>query len=352
MPQNGGIRYGLVCIKNVGRLAVEGIVKERNANGKFKDFTDFARRVPSDALNRRMIESLIKGGAFDCFGKGRFTLLANYEQILDMESHSKSLLDGGQMFFDFLLQEEYKYVEVKENRRMKLQYEKEVTGRYITGHPLDGYEEEFKAFNFNTSMLLPIEEETMVDDEEEGEANTTYQVKDGDRIYFGGLLSGVTVKTSQKTGKRWGYAILEDLYGSAEVVFYNRVYSESKNYIEDDALVRIRGKIVISGDDVPPKIEVLSVTPWALEEKEIIEDTRTLCVRIENDVQLYQRVMELLDKNKGVGGCKVILQVETLRDDGTWDKKGYRLPFKVEAPDALKSTLIGLVGYNNVKIID
>ena len=78
LPENGGIRYGLVCIKNVGRAAVDGMVRERKQNGKFKDFSDFVKRVPADCLNKRLLESLIKGGAFDCFGKSRNTLMANY----------------------------------------------------------------------------------------------------------------------------------------------------------------------------------------------------------------------------------------------------------------------------------
>lgn len=350
LPEGGGIRYGLVCIKNVGKSAVDEIVKTRNNTGKFNDFSDFARRVPGDALNKRMIESLIKGGAFDCFGKNRSTLMANYEQILNIESKSKSLLDGGQMFFDFLLQDDYKYIEVKENRRSKLMYEKEVLGRYLSGHPLDGYEEEFASFNFNTSMLIPTERETdELDEDGAAEVEFVYQVNNGDRVYFGGMLSGVTVKVSQKTGKKWGYATLEDLYGSTEIVFYNRVYAESKNYLVDDALVRLKGKIVLA-EDLPPKIEIQSVSPWTLQEKETVIDNRTLCIRIENDVERFKKVQEILEDNRG-SGCKVVIQVETLNADGTWDKKGYRMPYTVANADMMKSKLVGLVGYNNVKII-
>ncbi len=350
LPEKGGIRYGLVCIKNVGRSAVDGIVKERNANGEFKDFSDFARRVPNDALNRRMIESLIKGGAFDCFGKTRSTLMENFEEIITIETKAKSIADGGQMFFDFLTETDFRYREVKDNRRQKLMDEKEVLGRYLSGHPLDGYEDEFKSFNFNTSMLLPIERDTAVEDENgEEEIEVTYQVKNGDRVYFGGMLSGVTIKISKKTGKKWGYAILEDMNGSTEVVFYNRAYSECRQYILDDALVRVRGKVVINPDS-PPKIEVISVAPWALVEKEDVIDDRRLCIRIENDISLYERILSVLEANRG-SGCKVIIQVETPREDGTIDKRGYQMPFTVMNADGLKMTLIGLVGYNNVKII-
>ncbi|MBR1747850.1 MAG: DNA polymerase III subunit alpha [Clostridia bacterium] len=349
LPEGRGIRYGLVCIKNVGRAAVDGMVKERKENGKFKDFSDFVRRVPSDALNKRLLESLIKGGAFDCFGKTRNTLMANYEEILNRETKAKNLLDGGQMFFDFMIEDEYQYKEVKDNRRTKLADEKDVLGRYLSGHPLDGYEEEFKQFDFNTTMLTPIEDETAVPEEGEEEVPLTYAVENGARVHFGGLLSGVTMKVS-KTGKRWGFATLEDFYGSTEVVFYSRVLQESKQYIVDDALVRVTGKIVIN-DNAPPKIELLSVRPWDLAEKEeVIIDDRTLCVRIENDVNLYNAVMELLQKRQG-SGAKVVIQVETRRPDGSVEKKGYRMPFTVKDADDVKANLVGIVGYNNVKII-
>lgn len=352
LPENGGIRYGLVCIKNVGRAAIDGVVKERKQNGKFTSFSDFARRVPMDALNRRMLESLIKGGAFDCFGHNRSTLMANYENILSREIQSKELMASGQMFFDFMMEDDYKYMEVKENRRIKLKDEKDVLGRYLSGHPLDGYEEEFKSFDFDTSKMLPVKEENDVEESGEEEAEEkpdVYLVNNGDKVFFGGLLSGVTVKTSQKTGKRWGYAMIEDMAGSAEIVFYARALEQYKQLLVDDALVKIRGRININSDGIP-KIEVQAVFPWQLEEKETFVDTRTLCIRIENDYELFDRVKALLEKNRGAGS-KVIIQVDTY-ENGQVKKAGYRLPFTVANPDSLKSQLIGMVGYENVKIRD
>jgi len=353
LPENGCIRYGLVCIKNVGKAAIDDVVKERNQNGKFENFSDFVRRVPMDALNRRMLESLIKGGAFDCFGLNRSTLMANYENILNMEIDAKHLMNSGQLCFDFMLSQDYKYTEVRESRRVKLMNEKEVLGRYLSGHPLDGYEEEFKEFNFDTTKILPVNLSETSDEgfegtEEEDEIEETYQVNDGDRVYFGGMLSGVTIKTSKKTGKRWGYATIEDLYGSAEIVFYTRVLEQYKQLLIDDNLVKIKGKISMSPGS-PPRIEVLSVTGWTLQEKEELSDNRTLCIRIENDADLYQRVIALINANSGPG-CKVIIQVDSYVD-GKYTKTGYRLPHTVSNPDSIKTTLIGMVGYNNVKFI-
>ncbi len=352
LPENGGIRYGLVCIKNVGRSAIDSVVKERNAGGKFKDFSDFIRRVPAEALNRRMLENLIKGGAFDCFGLSRSTLLANYEEVMKIELQSKDLLNSGQLCFDFMVDTEFEYKPVPENKRVKLMDEKEVLGRYLSGHPLDDYKEEFSVFNFDTSKILPVREEgdDAVEETDE-EVPVTYQVKNGDRVYFGGMLSGVTVKVSKNTGKKWGFAVLEDMAGSAEIVFYGNAYEKYKSLLVDDNLVKIKAKINF-GSDGEPKIEVQSVTGWTLEEKEEIMDNRTLCIRLDpNNVSLCNEVNDFLEKYKGAG-CEVIVQMEGYDASGKLTRKGYKLPYTVANPDSFKSTLISMVGYNNVKLID
>ncbi len=340
IPEGDAIRYGLVCIKNVGRAAIDAVVKERKENGPFTDFSDFVRRASSDALNRRMLESMIKGGVFDCFGHNRATLMSNFENILSMEISNRSLRSGGQMFFDFMLQEEYQYTEVSESKMARLQLEKEVLGRYITGHPLDGHEEEMKKFTFDSTKFIPIEKEP--EDEEEGSDDDAeeYPVKNGESVYFGGILSDVIVKVNPKSGKKWAAGVCEDLNGSFEVVFFGNAYNSYKQLIHDDALVKIRGKVSIA-EGGKPKIEAQSVYGWGLEEKEAIVDNRVLCVRIDNDVDTYNRVMELLAKYRGDGN-PVKIQM---------DGKLYRLNFTIMGIDALKNTLIGIVGYQNVKIL-
>lgn len=355
LPEKDGIRYGLVCLKNVGKAAIDAVVAERNKNGPFKDLSDFIRRVPSEAINKRMVESLIKGGAFDCFGYNRTTLMANYEQVMDMEANTKKLLSDGQMVFDFMLRSNYKYKVLPENEKVKLAFEKDVAGRYITGHPLNRYAKEFEKFRFNTSMLLPVKVEETVEEGEGTEEDAAvsekeiYQVKNGERVSFGGILSGVTVKTSQKTGQRWGYATLEDLYGSTEIVFYGNTYKNYSGLLTDDAIVKLSGKIVLA-EDLPPKIEVLAVTPWEVSDAAPVEDDRTLCLRLGDDKYLFDRVMAYLKDHIGPG-CKVIVQLESTAPDGTRKAKGYRMNFTVEGVDMLKSDLIGMLGYGNVKII-
>ena len=346
VPENGGIRYGLACIKNVGRAAVDSLVEEREKNGKFKDLSDFIRRVNTDALNRRMIESLIKGGAFDCFGHNRATLMANYDAVLEREMKNKTLMGGDQFFFDFLLEnDDFKYKPVNESKQARLKLEKEVLGRYVTGHPLEDHEEEFKKFNFNTTMLAPIEDETQepeFDDEGNAVLHYKYNVTDGQQITFGGILSEVTIKVN-KNNKKWGFATIEDFYGSAEITFFGNTLSKYKDLLVDDTLVKLKGKITISEDRPVPKIEVQAVFPWGLSDKEIVEDTRTLCLRLDNDEETYRKVMEILNYYKDEMGAKVKIQVE---------RKLYNLNFRVANVVGIKNRLVGIVGYNNVKILD
>lgn len=346
VPENGGIRYGLACIKNVGRAAVDSVVEEREKNGKFNDLSDFIRRVNTDALNRRMIESLIKGGAFDCFGHNRATLMANYDAVLEREMKNKTLMGGEQIFFDFLLEnDDFKYKPVTESKQERLKLEKEVLGRYVTGHPLEDHEDEFKNFNFNTTMLAPIEDDTQepeYDDEGNMVMHYKYNVTDGQQITFGGILSDVTIKVN-KNNKKWGFATIEDFYGSAEITFFGNTLGKYKDLLVDDSLVKLKGKINISEDRPIPKIEVQAVFPWGLSDKEIIEDTRTLCIKLEDDEEMYSKVMDILNYYKDEQGAKVKIQVE---------RKLYNLNFRVANVVGIKNRLVGIVGYNNVKILD
>lgn len=345
VPEKGNIRYGLACIKNVGRSAIDYVVQEREANGKYKDFSDFARRVAGGNINKRMIESLIYGGAFDCFGLSRNTLIANYEQIMERETSNKNLIDGGQMFFDFMVEEDYKYRIVPDNKREKLALEKSVLGRYISGHPLDGHEEEFASFDFNIDMLNPVIEKDDISQIEEAledgvtsDNEEKFLVEDGQDVFFGGLLSEVSVKVSGKTGRAFCVANVEDMTGSAEVVFYNKVYEKRKQLFINDNLVRVKGRIKLETDS-RPQIIANDIYSWTLEEKEEVIDGRTLYINIGDD-DMLGKVCQMLEKNKG-GSVPIKIQR---------GNKLFTLNYKVAGADILKNQLMGLIGYANVKL--
>ena len=161
------IRFGLGSVKNVGTSAVETIVQEREKNGEFKSFTDFAERMQGEAVNKKCIESLIKSGAFDELGETRHTLLNSFEGVLDtISGETKKSIEGQVTMFDIASQEtteKHKYTLNKAeeyDERELLDMEKEMLGIYISGHPLAKLQEKIKAnTNINTLQMISMKEE-------------------------------------------------------------------------------------------------------------------------------------------------------------------------------------------------
>lgn len=237
-----------------------------------------------------------------------------------------------------MIREDYRYKELAESQKEKLAFEKEVAGRYLSGHPLAGREEDFKSFDFNLGMLAPVSDE----EQEEGSENVAeYAVAHGTDVFLGGILSDVTIKFSAKSGKNWGFAILEDMYDSIEVLFFNRALEKYKKYLIDDKLVKIRGKIMLE-DSAYPKIEVREVIPWELEEAPEDSDTRTLCMKFDlGDAECLNRVQDILKARKGSNPIKI-------QSNG----KVYQLDYTTGGLDIIKEQLINIVGFRNLKILD
>ncbi|HOL60627.1 MAG TPA: DNA polymerase III subunit alpha [Clostridia bacterium] len=347
-PEGRGIRYGLACIKNVGKSATEKIKEERSANGEFKDLYDFLERTHG-ILNKRAIESLIKGGALDCFGLNRATLMANYEEILTDVDRRNKLSSSNQInIFDMLGEEAapYKYLHCKEfNNREKLLMEKEMLGMYITGHPLAGYEEDFRNFNFNTSMLPKRRDENDFEEDESIIEDIPEEslVEDNMEVYTGGILADYAIKRT-KDSKEMAVGILEDVYDRIELVLFSRALERCKRYLEKDTLVRVKGRLSLRDDDV--KITVDELTPWDLAAKDVepeepVNDNRTLCIRLfSGDNGKYERVCDILRAHPGRYPVKI--QV---------DKKVFLHNIRVGNLEALQKELIGIVGSENIKII-
>lgn len=345
LPENGKIRYGLVCIKNVGGKAVGNIVKERKENGIFKDFIDFCRRISDLGVNKKMLESLIKGGALDCFKLPRATLLANYEQILARETKNNQMTTGIQMCMLDIVEEQYDFQIIEDNRLEKLLQEKEVAGRYISGHPLDGQANIFASFTFNTSMLKPIIEKVNSDDDDEDEEiedfdSYKYQVEDGQKVNFGGLLGGISIKTSARTGKKFGFGFIEDMEGSCEISFFDRVYDRYKDLLVNDNIVKIAGRVAIKPGK-SPQISVMSVSPFELN-NDVFEkdDERILYINYFSDAA-FEKTYAVLNQFKANKGSTVIVQK---------GKTLYTIEFKIKDIEKIKNIIGKELGFQNVKI--
>ena len=241
-------------IKNVGIAAINSIVEEREKNGKYENFASFCERIQDKGINKKCVESLIKAGVFDDFGKTRATLLASFEGIIDLiNNSSKKVMENQVSMFDLMEEEEaietkkYVFVEKPEfEEKELLSLEKEMIGVYISGHPLEKYRELLeKMTNINTLNLLKIN----ADMEEFGK---TVEYKDNQNVKYAGIITKIKKKFT-KNNTIMAFVTMEDLYGSVELIVFDSVYHASQNALLEENVVLVEGRLSIREDE-PAKI--------------------------------------------------------------------------------------------------
>ena len=245
-PDGGAIRFGLGAIKNVGASAVESMVTARAKGGRFASIYDFCERVDLGAVNRRMIESLVKAGAFDSMEGSRAQLMAVIDGAMESGARAHKDRESGQSgLFAALIEEQpraaHPLPKVKDwTGQEKLIGEKEVLGFYITGHPLDHYMGKVKELATHTTGQL------------EGLAKNT-------EVALCGILTGIQRRRS-KEGKLWASMQIEDLEGSSEGMVFSTQYERLLALFEEDKAVLVRG-LVLPEENAPPKISVQDIVP-------------------------------------------------------------------------------------------
>ncbi len=269
------IRFGLGTIKNVGIGVVDSIVHEREKNGPYESFTSFCERVKDESVNKKCIESLIKAGAFDDFGKTRATLLASFEAIVDtINNESRNKIENQVSMFDLMEdkqenieKQKYTFIEKEEmETRELLSLEKEMLGVYISGHPLDKYRKQIeKQSNISTINMMKINEEV----ETVGESIT---YKDGQNVKFVGIISKVKKKFTKKN-TTMAFVTLEDFYGSTELIVFDSVYQKASHILVEDNIILVDGRLSIREDE-PAKIVASSIKEFSEEER--IEEKRNI----------------------------------------------------------------------------
>ena len=257
------IRFGLGSIKNVGIAVIDSIVNEREKNGNFENFTSFCERIKDSGVNKKCIESLIKAGAFDEFGKTRSTLLASYEAIVEAISNEyKNKMENQVSMFDLMSENEeieskkYSFVE-KEELELKelLSYEKEMLGVYISGHPLDKLKDLIeKNTNITTLEMNKINE----DISQYGESKL---YKDGTYVKFAGIISKVTKKFTRKN-TTMAFITVQDYYGIAEIVVFDSIFEKSRDILLEDNIVFIEGRLSIREEE-PVKIVANNISEFS-----------------------------------------------------------------------------------------
>ncbi len=239
----GQIRYALSAIKSVGRPVIDAVVAERDARGPYQNLGDFVTRVTDRDMNKRVVEHFIKAGAMDSLGGTRKQLLSVYLQVIDgIQQNRKNNLAGQLSLFDIAGEEEKVDYQVslpdvgEYSKEMKLAFEKEVLGIYISGHPLEEYRDTWKKNITNTTADFALDEET-------GEP----RVADGAKVTIGGMITEKKIKYT-KNEKVMAFLQVEDLVGSVEVIVFPRDYEKYGNAVMEDSKVFIKGRVSVEED--------------------------------------------------------------------------------------------------------
>ena len=332
---NGNIRYGLAAIKGVGRPVIEQIIRDREEHGTFRDLKDFLERLSGKEVNKRAVENFIKSGAFDSLKGTRKQFMIIYVQIMDQVAQNKKNSLAGQMsLFDIVDDEQKKEFEVtlpdvgEYQKETMLAFEKEVLGVYLSGHPLEDYEEKWKKNISRTTLDFQIDDET-----------GRTKVHDGAKEIVGGMITNKTIKYT-KTNKVMAFITLEDLVGSVEVVIFPRDFEKNQMYLNEEAKVFIKGR-VSEEDDAPSKLICEQVIPFEQTKKELwlqYPDKATY-LQQEGMLQDILKVSEGMDEV--IIYCRKEKAVKRLA-------KGWN----VTADEVLLSRLTNYLGESCVKVIE
>ncbi len=329
------IRYGLSAIKSIGRNVVDAIVRERELNGRFTSLDDFIGRMSGKEINKKTVENFIKAGAMDSLpGNRRQKLLVVPEMMDQKNKERKTSLEGQMSLFDFAAEEDKQNFQItlpnvaEFPREEMLSLEKEVLGVYVTGHPLEEYEEGWRK-NI-TAMTTDF-----IVDEETDEA----KVAEGQFVTIGGMVSGKTVKIT-KTGKYMAFLTLEDLVGSVEVLVFPKDYEVNRDILEENAKLFIRGRVSL-GDEPAGKLICERIIPFSQIPKE-------LWIQFPDKDAYLAAERELLEILKPAeGNDQVIIY---LRQEKA--KKILPPGWRVQADRQLLAKLSELYGEKNVKVVE
>ena len=236
--ENNSIRFGLSAVKNVGRAMILNLVNERKNNGEFKTFSDFIDRMAGQDMNKRALEGLISCGAFDSMGVKRSQLLAVYEKALDGTARAARDNVAGQMsLFDTIEeQSEMQFPNIDElDKKTMLKMEKQSTGLYFSGHPMEEYTDKIKKLTkYNISDVL-----TSVHKDEDGNYHAVEGgLKDGDMMIICAAIASRKNKTT-RSNAQMAFLNVEDVYGSVECIVFPKVLNEFSPLLQEDNLVAI-----------------------------------------------------------------------------------------------------------------
>jgi DNA polymerase-3 subunit alpha len=322
------IRFGLVAVKNVGEGAIEAIIEARSQH-KFSSLFEFCEYVDLKRVNKRVIESLIKCGAFDSTGTKRSQMLASLEDTLDYGQRVQKERNDPQMrLFDMGENKQSINMPVlppieEFDERKRLAFEKESLGFYISGHPLNRYEDILSKFTNTNAVLIN-------------------QVKDGGVVRIGGMVTSTKVIKTKK-GDLMAFVLIEDIHGFVEAVVFSSVYSLISDQLFEDNPVIIEGRV--QKDEKSVKIIAETIVPV-----DKAEDTWTSSIQFNlemsrTDKKLLSDLKDILKKHPGSSRAYILMR------DGENVETTIELPddMKLTAGKSLTRDVKALLGYNAIE---
>lgn len=239
-PVGDVIRFGMSAVRNVGVTVVEALVQSRGKVGRYVSFMDFLKQVPLVVCNKRTIESLIKAGAFDSLGNSRRSLVSVHNEAIDTviglkRNEAKNQFDlfsslGGDLVEDALV---VNIPDLPEwDKKEKLAFERDILGLYISDHPLKGLEKFLDKHGDKSIFSLLAEDKK----------------NDAAVVTISGMITSVVRKVSKNSGKAYALVVVEDLSASIEVMFFGQVYEPVAQFLEEDLVVSVKGRVRCKDD--------------------------------------------------------------------------------------------------------
>ncbi len=315
---NGSIRYALTAIRSIGKPAIDALVEERRARGPYTNIKDFITRLTGE-VNKKAMENLIKAGAFDSLGGTRKQYMCVYVRIMEgIQQDKKNNMAGQMSLFDLVGEDQKEEFDVKlpdvgeYPKELMLSFEKEVLGIYISGHPLEEYQDIWEKHITARTAEFFLQEET-------GEAGVT----DGSRAMIGGMVADKTIKYT-KDNKVMAFIKLEDLVGSVEVIVFPKSYEKYADKLKEEEKIFIYGRVSaeeekdaklicekIEGfDEIPKKLWLKFDTMAAYRDKEGQVEEILNASKGPDQVIYYieeTKQMKKLPPNKNVRADKTVL---------------------------------------------
>ncbi len=327
------IRYALTAIKSVGRPVITAVVEERKERGPFLNLQDFVNRITDKDVNKRAVESFIKAGALDGLGGTRKQFMSVFSQVMDRTQKDRKNNMAGQLsLFDIVEEEEKEGLALKlpdvgeYPKEMKLAFEKEVLGIYVSGHPLEEYEASWRKKISNTTADFAYDEEVQ-----------GVRVKDGAKAVIGGLIAGKTIKYT-KDNKIMAFLTIEDLVGTVEAIVFPKTYEQSASFLTEDAKVFVQGRISVE-EDKDGKLICEKIVPFT-------ELKKKVWIKFP-DMEAYKAaeagLMDTLRESEGKDG--IVIYIENPKA-----KKELPPNQNVEADESLVNRLQKRFGRENVTV--